>query len=38
MGYDHDDVLANPVIGDYCQKFGIEAERARLAGAQPKPQ
>lgn len=35
MGYDHDEVLAAPVIADYCQRFGIEAERSRLTGAQP---
>jgi hypothetical protein len=35
MGYDHDDVLADPVVSDYCHTFGIEPERARLTGAQP---
>ncbi|MDQ3962649.1 MAG: sulfotransferase [Actinomycetota bacterium] len=35
MGYDHGEVLADPVIADYCQRFGIEPERSRLTGAQP---
>jgi hypothetical protein len=33
LGYDHDEVLARPVIADYCARFGIEPERQRLTGA-----
>jgi hypothetical protein len=35
MGYDHDVVLADCVIRDYCQAFGIEPERSRLTGTKP---
>jgi hypothetical protein len=34
MGYDHDDVLSDPVISDYCRTLGIEPERSRLTGTQ----
>jgi hypothetical protein len=33
MGYDHDEVLADPVVADYCGRFGIEPEGSRLTGA-----
>ncbi len=33
LGYDHDSVLADPVVAAYCSRYGIEAERTRLTGA-----
>ncbi|TFH20315.1 MAG: sulfotransferase, partial [Acidimicrobiales bacterium] len=33
FGYDHDEVLARPVIARYCARFGIDPERQRLTGA-----
>jgi hypothetical protein len=33
MGYDHADVLGDPVVSDYCRTFGIAPEAARLTGA-----
>ena len=33
LGYDHDEVLSDPVVSDYCRTFGIVAERSRLTGA-----
>ena len=35
MAYEHDEVLRDPVVADYCRSFGIAAERSRLTGAQP---
>jgi hypothetical protein len=35
VGLDHDEVLAVPGIGAYCERFGIEPERRRLTGAAP---
>ena len=32
-GYDHEDVLADPVIAAYCRQFAIEPERERKTGA-----
>ena len=32
MGYDHDELLAAPVISDYCRRYAIAPERARLTG------
>lgn len=32
FGYEHDEVLARPVIGGYCTRFGIEPEHRRLTG------
>jgi hypothetical protein len=32
-GYEHEDVLADPVIADYCRRFAIEPERERKTGA-----
>jgi len=33
--YDHDEVLAEPRIARYCERFGIEPERERLTGHAP---
>ncbi len=33
MGYDHERVLAAPAIGNYCRRYTIVAERARLTGS-----
>jgi Sulfotransferase family len=35
MGYDRAEVWDDPVIGSYCERFGIEPERTRLIGAAP---
>jgi hypothetical protein len=35
MGYDPADVWGHPVIGSYCEQFGIEPERTRLTGTAP---
>jgi hypothetical protein len=35
MGYTRDNVLSDPVIRDYCRRFGVEPEPSRLTGAQP---
>jgi hypothetical protein len=35
MGYDRAGVWADPVIGSYCERFGIEPEETRLLGAAP---
>jgi hypothetical protein len=32
MGYDHDEVLSDPDIADYCRRYGIVPERSRLTG------
>lgn len=32
MGYAHDQVLADPIVAEYCRTFGIEPERSRLTG------
>ncbi len=32
MGYDHDEVLADPVVAAYCDRFSIEPERSRMTG------
>lgn len=32
MGYDHDEVLADPVAAAYCERFGVEPERRRMTG------
>ena len=33
FGYDHDEVLARPVIARYCAQFDIDPEHRRLTGA-----
>jgi len=33
LGYEHDEVLAQPEIARYCARLGIEPERHRLTGA-----
>jgi hypothetical protein len=35
MGYTHQDVWADPVVGSYCRRFGIIPERTRLTGTAP---
>jgi hypothetical protein len=33
MGYDQDELLADPAIADYCRRYAVEPERARLTGS-----
>jgi hypothetical protein len=33
MGYTEEDVLADPVVRDYCRRFRLRPERSRLTGA-----
>jgi hypothetical protein len=37
MGYGHDEVMANPVVDEYCRRFGVQPETRRLTGAQSQP-
>lgn len=35
VGYDHDDLWADPVVADYAARFAVERERDRLTGTAP---
>jgi hypothetical protein len=35
MGYTHGDVQGDPIVRDYCRRFGVHPERERLTGTQP---
>ena len=33
MGYDHDELLSDPVIAAYCERYAVVPEKPRLTGS-----